>query len=82
MTCKACNETDCTSTTNGICAPCWENFEQVEKALKEWKPLGGDLEGRLNGDGYVDIRVDGGDTELFLSKSALEAALALFTLGQ
>ncbi len=50
----------------------------IESYIRDkWTHLGGDLEAKRT-DQYVDIRVRGSDTAIFISKEALERALALF----
>lgn len=77
MVCKACNSNSSDPTPNGICTPCWETHLQVVDA-KTWEHLGGDLEGRLCEDGLVEMRIRGGNTELFISEEALHNAIQLY----
>lgn len=57
-----------------------ENFiPDADDPRREWTDLGGDLEASYDGARYVDFRVKGShQRRLFISKGALEKALALF----
>ena len=89
MECAACGTSEVRSKLNveGICFPCWSTYEAVKDRL-EWASLGDDLEARIGEDGLMELRLNGGPTELFVTEESLRNAIALYdadvrpTLGE
>lgn len=72
---------DMTKPIVSVTCSCGTQMQLTEEQMAlhtTWKHIGGDLEARKI-DHYVDIRVRGSSTQIFISKAALEKALALFT---
>jgi len=52
-------------------------YPDANDPRRTWHHIGGDLEASYDGAMYVDIRVKGSDSRIFISKGALQAAEAL-----